>query len=273
MLNSVTSNNSDTKRFNAEFYLDPDQELTESMYEMRMNQLLAIITTVAFAIIAVAALTLTSFFTPTPIPFILLSTTSLIPVFKKYVYDYFREKETLYAKTVDIQKIVKKIFHDPKEIEGFSTFYSSIQVEKSENSEDLKKIRSIYAKYRTAEFLFESKNTEEPDIIDHNSIHEKPLNEKLDIIARNAIHKKSLNIEILEYKVKAAWYLHLLENPYCEENFNEKLKIYVIDPVIRLLGTYTSFNADIFLILTKGNASYTMTELQNKSIREISDLL
>ena len=269
----ITKSNPLPQEWNQEFHLDPYKELNDSRYQMRMNQFLAIITTVAFTIIAVAALTLASLFIPTAIPFILLGTTALIPVFKQYIYDYFWGKERLYAEIVRLQERV--IENIPKDSEELKLLVPNNNID--ENSE--KSMLFILAKYRTMKDDVESENaalTEFTNQINNNAGQIIPSpdenTKKLAVNACKTIFQDKTKMNIVANKVKAAWFLYLMSNPTFQGTFKDKLTIYYIEPTTRSLNKDNPV-ADIFLGFPGQETFYTITDLMNKSIEEISGLL
>jgi hypothetical protein len=269
----ITESNPLPQGWNQEFHLDPYKELNDSRYQMRMNQFLAIITTVAFTIIAVAALTLASLFIPTAIPFILLGTTALIPVFKQYIYDYFWGKERLYAEIVRLQeRVIKNI---PEDSEDLELLVPGNNID--ENSK--KSMLFILAKYRTMKDDVESEDaalTEFTNKINNNAGQITPSPDenikKLAVNACKTILQDNRKMSIVANKVKAAWFLYLMRNPTFQGTFKDKLTIHYIDPTTRSLNKDDPV-ADVFLEFPGQKTFYTITNLMNNSIEEISGLL
>jgi hypothetical protein len=288
MSNPVAVNNFSDPEWNEAFYIDPQQKLNDSIYQKDMNLFLAVITTVAFTIIAFATLRLAYFFSPAAIQFTSLATTALTPVFKKNVCDYFWKKANLYAEEVDFQKKVVSNLQKEDQQEDFQ----KLGVNLDDKNVDLKeKMKFILAQYKTLENLEQSyanhltngstepqKNSKNIDtkyktLITTNTPIDK-VNEKLILEASKNIEQLNKNINILTNKVKAAWFLHLMKNPRFKGTFDQKLKIYHINPVIRLLNKNNSSNIDLFLgFAGNNNNMYSVEDLMEKNIKEISELL
>lgn len=257
-----------SEEFNEEFTLDPKKELQDLTHQIRMNQFLAILTTIAFAIIAVAALTVAALFAPIAIPFVLLGASALIPIFKQYVYDYFRGQEELYTQMAELQeKAVSKF----EELEALGNsdlrrhltqeLHLNVQhicdqnslIEKSLQQDEIyeRKILPLIAKYETCLRDIDAKKRAFQEA---SSNMDAKFREKLqkvtthaeqhELVQANAIkmayEHRTNEMHILQLKVKAAWYLHLIHNPYFKPTFAESVYFYQLDPSTRLLNAGAS---------------------------------
>ncbi len=258
MMNMPVLSKLELAEYNEEFTMNPDKEYKDLTDQIFVNQFLAILCTVAFTILAVGALAAASIFAPIAIPFVLLGASAAIPIFKQYVYDYFRDQELKYTHLATIQKESLELYETFKEqgnarIGNYlrndlpTDIKTQISVDGGPPSE--KALLPVLAKYQAhidkmvsleqafgeamvklhASFRDKLKDC---DPKDHAKLHQITQAHAQAV----SFEYRTQSQQLLTCKVKAAWYLHLLRHPKAQGTFDSSAYLYQLSPAERLLN-------------------------------------
>jgi hypothetical protein len=233
-----------TTELNKEFSYLPRNEYQDLTNQALLYNILAIVSIVAFAVIAVGALTAASFFAPISIPIVLLGFSALIPVFKQYVYDYLRDQEASYSRAAELNGKAADKYDElsttaPDALK--SKFHTAITddylpiIANYETCREEYEV-SVQAHQETEQRL----NAPIQDFLQQRETQSLTHADRHRIIQSHALKMcKQQNTEemrVLNLKVRAAWSLHLIHHPHFPTGFTENAHFYQLDPATRLLN-------------------------------------
>lgn len=254
---------------NEEFSADIAKEYKNLTDQAWINQFLAILCTVAFAIIAVGALTVASFFAPIAIPFILLGTGALIPIFKQYVYDHFRDKECSFNQQAEVHKGFVEKYNELNELDDAALRAHILDsgilnialmdqtsrdavlgrmdaIARERGISPFRLMLPVVAKYEACieamekrqAALGEARESINQKITDKLSRRELTHKDRHYLLQHNGVKAahdyRTTDIQILQLKVQAAWYYHLLHHPFHLASMEDSAYLYQLDTLTRL---------------------------------------
>jgi hypothetical protein len=201
---------------------------------------------VAFAIIGVAILTISSIFAPISLPFVLLGISALIPVFKQYCYDSLRQLEHNASRGAAFQQ---EVVNQSDILQDLSN--DAIKATYPFVNDDYLAIpgwKSVLSEYIACKGAIENRQTtidaemRRVNASIANSITQQNLSHA-DRVSVMEAHAEKMNykyrveeMQILALKVQAAWFLHLIKNPHFTSTAEENIHLYQLNSTWRLLN-------------------------------------